>query len=101
MTDADAAAHLARRGLVAMRPELALAALGQALDGAEQQLTVADVDWERFAASFTAWRPSPLIGDLPEVRQALARTADTPAGAASDSALARRLAGPKWSRSSC
>jgi hypothetical protein len=58
---------------------------------------VADVDWARFTPAFTLRRPSPLLGDLPEVRQALADAeaagdggpADPDAGAA----LAQRLAG--------
>ena len=55
-----------------MDPRLAVRALGQALDGGETLVTVADVDWARFAPPFTLRRPSPLIEDLPEVRQALA-----------------------------
>ena len=35
-------------------------------------VTVADVDWARFAPPFTLRRPSPLIETLPEVRHALA-----------------------------
>jgi len=37
---------------------------------------VADVDWPRFAAVFTAARPSPLIGDLPEVQEVPAAAPD-------------------------
>jgi acyl transferase domain-containing protein len=65
-------AHFERHGLLAMDPELAVRALGQALDGGETQLTIADVDWARFAPPFTLRRPSPLIGNLPEVPQILA-----------------------------
>jgi acyl carrier protein len=58
---------------------------------------VVDVDWARFTPAFTLRRPSPLLADLPEVRQALADAeaagdggpADPDAGAA----LAQRLAG--------
>ena len=38
----------------------------------ETQLTIADVDWARFAPPFTLRRPSPLIENLPEVPQVLA-----------------------------
>jgi acyl carrier protein len=54
-----------------MDPELALAALAGVLGRDEDCVTVADVDWARFAPAFTAAHPSPLLGDLPEVRAAL------------------------------
>jgi NAD(P)-dependent dehydrogenase (short-subunit alcohol dehydrogenase family)/acyl carrier protein len=63
--------HLRRRGLPALAPALAVDALERALGGDETCLVVADVDWARFAPSFTAARHRPLIGDLPEVRRAL------------------------------
>ena len=50
-----------------MDPELAIAALGQVLDSGDDLVTVADVDWARFAPAFTVRRPSPLIADLAEV----------------------------------
>ncbi|MBU3871678.1 ketoreductase and phosphopantetheine attachment site domain-containing protein, partial [Streptomyces sp. 4503] len=63
--------ELARRGLLVMAPELALAALRGAIVGDDGVVTVADMDWERFAPAFTLERPSPLIGDLPEVEKVL------------------------------
>ncbi|WP_275527309.1 type I polyketide synthase [Herbidospora mongoliensis] len=63
----EAAEFLRRRGLRALDPDLAVSALAQAVDHGESALTVADVDWTRFAQTFTAARPSPLIGDLPEL----------------------------------
>ena len=72
MTDAEGGEQLQRRGLAVMDPDQLLTALGQVLDGGETTVTVADVDWARFAAPFTLRRPSPLIGSLPEVQQALA-----------------------------
>ncbi|HEV3293455.1 MAG TPA: beta-ketoacyl synthase N-terminal-like domain-containing protein, partial [Streptosporangiaceae bacterium] len=94
MTDAQSAEQLARRGLRQMDPQLAVNALGQALDGSEELVTVADVDWARFAASFTVRRASPLIGDLPDVARALAE-AEAAAGAEANagSALGHQLAG--------
>ncbi|MGX7825874.1 type I polyketide synthase [Actinokineospora sp. 24-640] len=59
-----AADYLGRRGLAGMRPDLALAALDDAVDAGETCVAVADVRWERFAAAFTAVRPSPLLSDL-------------------------------------
>jgi acyl carrier protein len=72
MTDEQSAAHLRRRGLLPMGPALAVRALAQVLDGGETQVTVANVDWARFAPPFTLRRPSPLIAAIPEVRQVLA-----------------------------
>ncbi|KAK1186491.1 beta-ketoacyl synthase N-terminal-like domain-containing protein, partial [Streptomyces sp. NBS 14/10] len=71
--DGDTRAHLRRRGLRAMSPDLALAALDRILGhGPDSTATVvADVDWEDFATTFTARRPAPLIDDIPEVRQVL------------------------------
>ncbi|MDQ0982718.1 acyl transferase domain-containing protein/D-arabinose 1-dehydrogenase-like Zn-dependent alcohol dehydrogenase/acyl carrier protein, partial [Streptomyces sp. V2I9] len=76
--DGRAAAELGRRGLHAMDPRLALEALDQALDADETCLTVADIDWERFAPGYTAARARQLIMDIPEVRAALTAP-DTPA----------------------
>ncbi len=82
--------HLQRYGLRLMDPELGIRAMAQAIDGGESVVAVADVDWQRFAPTFTLRRPSPLIEALPEVRQALA----APAPAASTaSGLAERLTG--------
>ncbi|MGH3826040.1 MAG: type I polyketide synthase, partial [Pseudonocardiaceae bacterium] len=58
--------HLLQRGLPAMAPEVATAALGQAVGAGETTLTIADVDWERFLPTFTAARSSRLFDDLPE-----------------------------------
>ncbi|WP_460444064.1 type I polyketide synthase, partial [Amycolatopsis cihanbeyliensis] len=70
-------------GLVLMDPEPALRALRRALDEDETQLTVADIDWDRYHPVFTSSRPSRLFDEVPEVR-ALRRAAggdrDTPAG---------------------
>ncbi|MET8541619.1 beta-ketoacyl reductase, partial [Kitasatospora sp. NPDC004799] len=70
--EADAEEQLRRRGLHGMAQELATEALAGAIGGGQPAVTVADVDWERFAPGYTALRRSPLIGDLPEVQSALA-----------------------------
>ncbi|MCS7476411.1 type I polyketide synthase [Umezawaea endophytica] len=70
MADAEATEALRLRGVVALPSAQALTALGEALAQHDTTVTVADVDWQRFAAVFTAARPSPLIADLPEVAQA-------------------------------
>ncbi|WP_455754813.1 type I polyketide synthase, partial [Streptomyces prasinus] len=96
--DGHAAAELGRRGLHAMEPRLALAALDQALDADETCLTVADIDWARFTPGYTAARARPLIMDIPEAGAALVTAparADGPgeADALRDALLA--LSGPQ------
>jgi A-type KR domain-containing polyene macrolide polyketide synthase len=70
----DTAVHdrLSRRGVEPMDPALALGAMRQALENGEATVTVTSMDWERFVPSFTATRPSPLLSELPEVREVLA-----------------------------
>ena len=60
--------RLAHAGMPAMGAAQAVAVLGQAVARRDAMLMVADVDWARFAAAFTAVRPSPLISDLPEAQ---------------------------------
>ncbi|MFI0227961.1 SDR family NAD(P)-dependent oxidoreductase [Streptomyces lydicus] len=91
----EAGTHLQRHGLRSMDPDLGIQALAQAVDGGDVAVAVADVDWERFAPTFTLRRPSPLIENLPEVRQVLAG-ADNGDGATvpeSQGELGQRLAG--------
>jgi acyl carrier protein len=95
---------LLRRGLPLLNPGPAMAAFGQLLDAGESLPTVVDVDWARFARTFTLRRRSPLIESLPEVRQALAEVAAevaaetaAPAGGSAkeraETELGQRLAG--------
>ncbi len=67
MVDAEASAMLNRMGLAEMAPELAVRALGQAIDHDEAHLVVADVDWAAFAPVYQLARPRPLLRALPEV----------------------------------
>ncbi|MFJ9785950.1 type I polyketide synthase [Amycolatopsis sp. NPDC101161] len=69
-TAAAAEEHLGRTGLVPLRPDRAIAALRAAVESGGAAVTVADIDWDRFAAALTAHRPSPLLADLPDVRPA-------------------------------
>ncbi|MFE7486231.1 beta-ketoacyl reductase, partial [Kitasatospora sp. NPDC057541] len=65
MSDGEAvSAALDRIGVAAMDPELALEALRQALEEDLDRVTVADLDWPRFAVGYTAARPRPLIAEL-------------------------------------
>ncbi|MGW5445847.1 SDR family NAD(P)-dependent oxidoreductase, partial [Streptomyces asiaticus] len=85
--------RMRRAGMPPMDADLAIDALQRALDLGDAAVTVADVDWDRFAPGFTAGRPSPLLADLPEVRQAAATATGDAAPAETASALARRLLG--------
>ncbi|WP_212747350.1 type I polyketide synthase [Streptomyces montanus] len=64
----EAQALLRRRGLLPLAPERALLALTRALELGDTTVTVADIDWERFASVFTSGRRSPLLGGLAEAR---------------------------------
>jgi acyl carrier protein len=66
-SDEETEEYLRRRGLCALPPDLAIAALGQAVDDDESCVTVADIRWDRFAETFTLMRPSSLLADLAEV----------------------------------
>ncbi|MEU1287494.1 type I polyketide synthase [Kitasatospora sp. NPDC005856] len=93
MATDEAMAVLGRRGLALMDPQLAVAALGQALADDETLLTVADIDWAAFTPAYSAARERPLIGEIPEAREALADSG--PQGAAEGGAegeFAQRLA---------
>ncbi|GHF46450.1 hypothetical protein GCM10010359_56180 [Streptomyces morookaense] len=89
--DGDDEERLRRRGLHVMAPESAITALHRVLDRDEPLLTVADVEWPRFIVPFTLGRPSPLLGDLPAVRETLAENA--PVEQPGSGALAGSLAG--------
>ncbi|MEZ3183226.1 SDR family NAD(P)-dependent oxidoreductase, partial [Streptomyces pimonensis] len=89
MVDDEAERQLARRGLVALPPDLAVGALADAVGVGPACTVVANVDWEPFATTFTMRRPSPLLGELPELRTV---AEDAPAEQGT-SPLARRLAG--------
>ncbi|MDT3400671.1 SDR family NAD(P)-dependent oxidoreductase, partial [Streptomyces sp. B1866] len=65
----EAVANRTRRyGLPLMAPDRAIATLRQVMAEPVATQVVADIDWHRFAADFTAARPSRLVADLPEVR---------------------------------
>ncbi|MFD8518312.1 type I polyketide synthase [Streptomyces antimycoticus] len=83
--------QLRGRGIPFMTPRLAIDAFWQVMDGDETVVVVADVDWERFVPVFTSARPSPLIGQVPDVARILA--ADTGTDTAGESSSLRdRLA---------
>ncbi|WP_344599071.1 SDR family NAD(P)-dependent oxidoreductase, partial [Streptomyces violaceusniger] len=85
--------QLRGRGIPFMSPRLAIDAFWQVMERDETVVVVADVDWERFVPVFTSARPSPLIGQVPEVARILAADAGTRADATGESSSLRdRLA---------
>ncbi|WP_328891800.1 type I polyketide synthase [Streptomyces sp. NBC_00316] len=90
--DESMARHLGARGIRAMPPASALAALRAAVEREETVAVVADMDWERFAPAFASARPRPLLDELPEVRKALEAGQPDTGGGRTDDTLRRRLA---------
>ncbi|WP_229076722.1 type I polyketide synthase [Actinoplanes sp. DH11] len=81
---------LARLGMTAMPPQLAVTALQRAVSSGDGAVVVADVDWTVFGSAFTTLRPSPLLTGLPELR--LAADEPAPETGTVDDALLSRLA---------
>ncbi|EWM18656.1 beta-ketoacyl synthase N-terminal-like domain-containing protein, partial [Kutzneria sp. 744] len=71
-----------------MDPDLAVAALTRSVGAGDTTVSVADVDWTRFTPGFTAVRPSKLIGDLPEARDAMRAADDRPSSAFAEQVMA-------------
>jgi acyl carrier protein/short-subunit dehydrogenase len=92
MASRENTARLSRHGLTTMDPGLAIHVLADAIDAAETQVTIADVDWARFMPTFTLRRPSPLLSDLPETSHAVSDGGPN-ATAAPDIMLIPTLAG--------
>ncbi|MFE3650160.1 type I polyketide synthase, partial [Streptomyces sp. NPDC059152] len=84
--------RIRRGGYTPLPPQLALTALRRAIEHGAPTLTLADIDWPRYAEVFTALRPSPLVGDLPALRRATTPTG-TEHAALPEPALRQRLAG--------
>ncbi|WP_244184662.1 type I polyketide synthase, partial [Streptomyces cellostaticus] len=79
----------------AMDPQLAVRALGDAIEGPDAVLMVMDVDWAQLASAPGAadMRGMPLVRDLPEIRQLPAAGAGADGVARGEGELAQRLAG--------
>ncbi|SFW88505.1 Acyl transferase domain-containing protein [Amycolatopsis australiensis] len=73
--------RMARGGMHAMAPDRALREL-TAVAGAGGAITVADLDWSRFAPAFTTLRPSKLFDGVPEAARALREHRAAPGNAA-------------------
>ncbi|WP_393071861.1 type I polyketide synthase [Streptomyces sp. LN704] len=85
--------RMRRSGMNPLDPERAPAALGRAVARPDAAVAVADVDWARFAPGFTSARRSPLLSDLPEVRDLAAAHPAAPGEDNAAEALRSRLAG--------
>ncbi|MEU8216810.1 SDR family NAD(P)-dependent oxidoreductase, partial [Micromonospora taraxaci] len=92
MTQGEGVEQLRRNGILQMPADLATAALQEALTHDETVLTIADVDWNLFAPTFTMSRPRPLLNDLPDVRQILAFDKTESRTPPTNSDLTRQLA---------
>jgi acyl transferase domain-containing protein/acyl carrier protein len=98
---ASAGESLNRKGLNLLAAGSAVSAFVQAVRLDEMAVTVADVDWSRFALTFTWSRPSPLFRELADVQLALKDQEAVAAAVAADglaaggvvAALLKRLSG--------
>jgi acyl transferase domain-containing protein/acyl carrier protein len=93
MVGDELASMLRRIGAPPMKPDLALAALLDILGHGDSGLIVADLDWPRFAPSYTLARPRPLLDGLPEVAAILEGGGPAEGGPAADPGFVARLAG--------
>ena len=84
---------LRRRGVTPMASEVAVGALSAAIQSDDGVVAVADIDWSTFVPAFTSSRPSPLLGDLPEVRRVTEAADSGPDQAEAGSRLVDLLAG--------
>ncbi|PJJ06458.1 acyl transferase domain-containing protein [Streptomyces sp. 2333.5] len=91
-SDASMAARMRRGGVSPLRPDLAVDAMANAIRSGTPGLVIADITWADFRSGFATVRPSPLIGDLPEIRTEIER-ADGTGGDDRRSELDRQLAG--------
>ncbi len=83
---------LSRRGIRALPVTAALEALAEVLARGEGCVAVADIDWERYAPTYSSARARPLIGEVPEAQRAM-REAAGEGPAPARGLLAERLAG--------
>jgi acyl transferase domain-containing protein/acyl carrier protein len=91
MVDADTAAQLRRLGNREMGPDLAIAALADAVSRQDRNLLVANIDWRTFAPAYTASRSRPLILGIPEARQALTESETVTVSSDGQTELVRKL----------
>ncbi|MER7758046.1 SDR family NAD(P)-dependent oxidoreductase, partial [Kitasatospora sp. NPDC097643] len=94
MAEGGVGDRMRRHGILEMAPDLAVSALQHALDRGDTELTVTDIDWQRFTLAFTSGRVRPLLSAIPEAARVLEGVrAATEEQHSADGALAVRLAG--------
>ncbi|MFI9048134.1 type I polyketide synthase, partial [Streptomyces sp. NPDC053427] len=87
--DASVSDTLRRQGLGLLDPGPAMTELRRAVVHQDVTVTVADVDWARYAPLFTSARPSALLSGLPEVRALAAAEARDRDGADASETVTR------------
>jgi acyl carrier protein len=70
--DAAIQERVRRSGARALAPRRALTALGEALRRKDVSLTLADIDWSRYAPGMAMMRTTRLLDDIPAAREAIA-----------------------------
>ncbi|WP_018568362.1 type I polyketide synthase [Streptomyces sp. PsTaAH-124] len=96
MVTPEIAAASRRIGAPAMAPRSALAALRRILEHGESHVVVADIDWAKFAPTYTLARPRPLLDLLPEAAEGGAPEQSAGGGDRQDlAARLERLTGPE------
>ncbi|MDQ0957045.1 acyl transferase domain-containing protein/acyl carrier protein [Streptomyces sp. B4I13] len=89
MVDAEVGEQLARRGVPAMEPALAVRALRESVAADETTVVVADIRWDRFVPAYCAHGHRPLIDEIPDVQALLAaQDAERTAGHTADASTA-------------
>jgi len=91
MASHESLAWLQRLGVDALEPDQALAALGALLGDPRPAVTVAHVQWGRFAATYAAKRARPLLGEVARDRSPDLAAVSTPEGAPQEQPLPERL----------
>ncbi|MEH0515973.1 SDR family NAD(P)-dependent oxidoreductase [Streptomyces sp. B21-079] len=89
MVDAEVGEQLARRGVPAMEPALAVRALRESVAADETTVVVADIRWDRFVPAYCAHGHRPLIDEIPDVQTLpAAQDAERAAGRTADASTA-------------
>jgi acyl transferase domain-containing protein/acyl carrier protein len=76
MTTPDVLAALEQRGVRALLPDEAIAALELLLGSQAEQAIVADVDWPRFCSIYETGGARPLVSEMPHATEAAAGAAE-------------------------
>uniref|UniRef100_UPI0025B0BF6C SDR family NAD(P)-dependent oxidoreductase n=1 Tax=Amycolatopsis solani TaxID=3028615 RepID=UPI0025B0BF6C len=83
--------RMRRSGAAALAPRRALLALGEALRRGDTSVTVADIDWSRYAPGMALMRTTHLLDGVPSARAAIEAARRAPETA--EESLAEQLAG--------